>query len=91
MSVAERKGRPIHELLREYAALHDTSPPLCSAPSQNAAGNILCICGHADNRHADGGNPLAWGTGKCELCNCTRFEPHLPNAKADFCERSEAE
>ena len=33
--IDDDRGRPIHELLREYAALHDTSPPLCSV-DQNA-------------------------------------------------------
>lgn len=35
--------------------------------------NLTCICGHKDNRHADA---VSWGDGKCELCDCSRFEEH---------------
>ena len=38
-------------------------------------GHPVCICGHVDNSHADGPDSLDWGTGKCELCCCSRFEP----------------
>lgn len=39
--------------------------------------NLVCICGHKDNRHADiddGSRFGDWGVGHCELCDCRRFK-----------------
>lgn len=34
----------------------------------------LCICGHYTQRHKDIDLWDGWGLGKCELCDCSRFE-----------------
>ena len=34
----------------------------------------ICICQHPANRHADIDLWSGWGLGKCELCECSKFE-----------------
>lgn len=34
----------------------------------------ICICGHPTNRHKDLDIFTWWGFGKCELCDCSKFQ-----------------
>lgn len=65
--IDDDRGRPLHELLREYAALHDTSPPsgwphplVC-----NAAAECQSTTCHHRNPHE-----RAWDCENTDICYC---------------------
>jgi hypothetical protein len=56
---------------------------------------MICVCGHEDNRHETIDNGTRdrfghdigdWGAGNCELCGCKRFEAYVePSPKDKVC------